>query len=252
MDLGIDDKLALITGASKNLGRAIAVSLASEGVKTILVSRNMAELKDLISKLPGGNQRHIAIESNLQHDGAVDSLLEHLDKNHIFPDIVIHNLGGSLNVKSPYASVDDWLKVWHFNLGIAIKLNNFLLPKLIEKKWGRILHISTLSTKTNAGYPAYVTAKYALEGYVKTVSQNLSRHNVILNAIAPGLINIKERYYGKLELESPEKMNEYYDCYLPIRRMAECIEVSKVATFLCSTYSSYMPGALVAVDGGGR
>jgi 3-oxoacyl-[acyl-carrier protein] reductase len=127
-----------------------------------------------------------------------------------------------------------------------------ILPRLIQKKWGRILHISTLSTKTNSGYPAYISSKYALEGYVKAVSQDLSSYNVILNAIAPGLLKIKERYYGKLEQEFPEKMAEYYKNYLSIGRMADCAEVATVATFLCSNFSSYMPGAIVSVDGGSR
>ncbi len=113
------------------------------------------------------------------------------------PDILVHNLGGSLGVTESFTSVVDWAKVWHFNVGIAHELNRLFVPEMITRKWGRILHMSTLSTQTHDGYSPYISAKCALDGYVKSMSRQVSRHNVIMNSLAPGLINVEGRYFSR-------------------------------------------------------
>lgn len=164
--------------------------------------------------------------------------------------IMVHNLGGSAGVIQAMASSEDWKKVWHFNVGIAHELNRMFIPAMVERRWGRIVHLSTLSTRTYTGYAAYVSAKCALDGYVKTVSREVSQHNVILAAVAPGAVLIEGRYFAKLQQENPSGIDDYFKNHLAIRRLGKPEDVAAAVVFLCSDQASYMAGAVVAVDGG--
>jgi 3-oxoacyl-[acyl-carrier protein] reductase len=121
---------------------------------------------------------------------------------------------------------------------------------MVERRWGRIVHLSALSTNTYQGNPAYVSSKCALEAYVKSISREVSRHNVIVSAVAPGAIAVEGRYFAKIAKEDPAALKKYLDDHLPIRRLGTPEDVAGAAAFLCSEQASYMAGAVVAVDGG--
>lgn len=252
MDLGINDRVALVTGASKNIGRAIAKALAREGARLILVSRSLENLKDVVAEIGDAPGRHLCVNLDLQQPESVQRLKERLSGDFAAPEIIVHNLGGSLGVTDAFASPEDWARVWHFNVGIAHELNRVFIPGMVSRKWGRIVHLSTLSTQTYDGYAPYVSAKCALDGYVKGMSRLLSRDNVIMNAVAPGLIGLEGRYFKRLEKENPVQLEQYYDNHLPIRRMGEADEMAVIAAFLCSEHAAFMPGAIVRADGGGH
>jgi 3-oxoacyl-[acyl-carrier protein] reductase len=250
--LGLENKTALVTGASQNIGLSIARALAEEGVNLILISRSLEKLKSATNTMDSSIGRHLCIELDLENPKSVSILKRRLDFEMRSPDIIVHNLGGSLGISNPNADVTDWMRVWNFNLGIAIELNRTFLPDMLSRKWGRILHLSTLSTSTYLGYAPYVSAKCALEGYIKAISRLVSRDNVVINAIAPGLVALKGRFYSNLRDNDPALFERYCQEHLPIGRMVEPDEVAKVACFLCSEHAAFMPGAVVRVDGGGH
>ena len=103
--------------------------------------------------------------------------------------------GGGLGVNNN-ESFEKWLDVIKFNVGYSIDINNFFIPKMIDNKWGRIVHVSSAITTSFNGYSAYASSKCALEGYVKSVSKIVSKDNVIINGIAPGLIDKEEGYFN--------------------------------------------------------
>jgi len=252
MNLGISGRVALVTGASRGIGRAIALALAKEGARTIVVARSKDLLESVKKEMSGGQGRHICIPLDLQLADGPSRLNDILNENGVAPEIIVHNLGGSLGVTQTFAPVDDWKTVWHFNVGVAHELNRLLIPHMIDRKWGRIVHLSTLATSTHDGYAAYTSAKSALDGYVKVVSREVSKHNVLLNAIAPGLVYLEGRHYAKLQRENPEELEKYFDNHLPMRRMASAEEIATVVSFLCSEHAAYMSGSIVRVDGGGH
>ncbi|MGZ3157834.1 MAG: SDR family NAD(P)-dependent oxidoreductase [Burkholderiaceae bacterium] len=251
MNLGIENRIAIVTGASKNIGRAIALELAKEGARVIVVSRSKANLDMVLAELPGADGRHLGIELDLQFPDSPLQLKDLLRGDFENPEIVVHNLGGSLGVTDAFSSAAEWAKVWHFNVGIAHELNRLLIPDMIVKKWGRILHLSTLSTQTYDGYSAYTSAKCALDGYVKSMSRHVSKDNVIMNSLAPGLIHLEGRYFARMQKENPAFVEQYFDNHLPIRRMGTAQEIATIAAFLCSEHAAFMPGSIVRADGGG-
>ncbi len=249
MDLGIKDRLALVTGAGRGMGRAIAAVLAREGARVALVARTESQLDETLREC-GGAGRHRKLVMDLTAEGAAAKLAGSL-AGMGEPDIIVHNVGGSMGVTQTLGPSEDWMKVWRFNVGIAHELNRLYIPGMVERRWGRVVHLSTLSTTTYNGYAAYVSAKCALDGYVKTVSREVSKDNVILSAVAPGAIYTEGRFFAKISKEDPAALEDYLKNHLPIRRLGQAQEVAPVVAFLCSEAASFMAGAIVGVDGGG-
>jgi 3-oxoacyl-[acyl-carrier protein] reductase len=248
VDLEIKDRLALVSGASRGIGQEIAKELAREGGRVVLVARS-ADALEAVRRQMTLPDRHRVVAVDLMADGGVQEAADAINKFGNL-DIIVHNVGGSLGIQQMFAPSEDWKKVWQFNVGIGHELNRLLLPSMVERRWGRIVHVSTLSTTTYNGNPAYVSAKCALESYVKSLSREVSKHNVIVSAVAPGAISIEGRYFAKLQQDDPASLDEYLNQHLPIRRLGKPEDVAKVVAFLCSEQASYMAGAVVAVDGG--
>lgn len=251
MDLELKNKNVLITGASKNIGKAIAISMAEKNSNVVICARNEVELTKVLTIMNQFCGSHTTVTIDLELPNGPLRLIEKLENLQIKPDIIIHNLGGSHQIVDTNFSREELRKVWELNLGIAHELNTYLIPEMIKKKWGRVIHISSLATKTAKGYIPYVSAKSALEGYVRSMSKELSNKNVILNAIAPGLVELPGRYFTKMKTENPKKLERYYDEHLPIRRMLKPKEIADLICFLCSNNTSYMAGAIIPLDGGG-
>jgi 3-oxoacyl-[acyl-carrier protein] reductase len=250
MDLGIKDRVAVVTGASRGIGKAIAESLAREGAHVVLVARSQELLEKVQRELPSQGQKHYAFAQDLMSDGAIGTLSQRISSEIREPDIIVNNLGGSFAIPGS-ASAEDWKKVWYFNVGIGHELNRAFIPGMVKRKWGRIVHLSTLSTTTYSGYPPYVSAKCALDGYVKTMNREYSKHNVIITAIAPGAIYSEGRYFAKLQKENPTALEDYFKNHLPTGRLGTGADIGPAVAYLCSDFASFMAGSIVGVDGGG-
>ena len=252
MNLKIKNRTALIIGASKNIGRNISITLAKEKVSLIMVARSKEKLTKLKIEVDKYSTNNLIIQSDLSIKGNINKLINKINKKYKKIDIIVHNLGGSLGVKDPFSPSSKWLKVWNINLGYSIDINNFFIPKMIKNKWGRIIHISSAITTSFDGYSPYASAKCALEGYIKSVSKVVSKNNVIINAIAPGLIDKEEGYFNYLKNNNISELKKYYKNKLPINRMCTQTELSNTVTFLCSDLSSYLPGVIIKQDGVGN
>lgn len=134
MELGIKNRFALVTGASRSIGKAIAKSLAAEGVKLILIARSETGLKAVIEEIRKDSPaEHYYVVADLQTPEGMLSLFSFFTEKNIIPEIIVHNLGGSLGVTQPFCSSDEWKKVWHFNVGIGHDINSFCIPTMLEK-----------------------------------------------------------------------------------------------------------------------
>ena len=249
MELGISGKIGLVTGCSRGIGRGIAEALAQEGVRLVLVARSAAALNELKSELHNP-ETHFAVPMDLMEPNAPERLAETV--NEIGPlDILVNNLGGSAGVSDPFASAEDWAKVWQFNLGIGINLNRAFIPGMAERRWGRIVHVSSRASDLCTGNAAYASSKAALNAYVKSVGRAIAKDNVILSAVSPGAIYVEGRYFSKLKNENPKALEIYFDQHLPARRLGTSADVGGVVSFLCSEQASFMTSSIVCVDGGG-
>lgn len=250
MNLGIKGRTALVLGASRGLGAAVVRSLADEGARVIAVARNQEALASLIQELPGSPGWHRSFPADLMEQGAVERLVEALERNSLTPEIIVHNLGGSLGMTNPISPMEDYQKVWRLNLGIALDVNHLLIPRMRSDRWGRVVHVSSASTRTFHGYAPYVAAKCALTGYLKSASRSLAPDNVILSAVSPGVIYEDGRHLTELSKNAPAEIAEYYKHHLAIGRLSLPREVSNAVCFLCSDLASLANGTVMEFDGG--
>lgn len=240
MDLGIKGRTALVVGGSRGVGRAVVDILAAEGVRVLAVARDADRLKES----PAAD----AMAVDLMMPGAVDNVIEWAS---MFPiDIIYHCLGGSLDgARDVHSRAQDYARVWRLNMGIGVEINNAFIPSMQGRGWGRVVHTLSDAVKNSIGNVPYTSAKFALQGYVKVASKLFAKDGVILSAVSPGPIYTPGRF---IYSQSEEWTQEYFAKYLPQERFGTDQEVAGVVAFLCSNHASFMPGAVVDVQGGAR
>ena len=172
-------------------------------------------------------------------------------------DIVIHNVGGALGIKDLFCSVDDWYKVWYFNVGIAIEMNALIIPEMIKNNWGRIVHISSisaklgeLSSKIYGGAIPYAASKAYLNSYVRNIAREFASYNIIISAIMPGAIKSENKFWDKLSKTNPDLVKRYLDEHQAIKRFGSPGEIAPFVSLLASEKASFACGSIIEIDGG--
>ena len=238
-----------MTGANRGIGRSIALALAREGGKVTVVARDAVRLGDVVEELGGKDAGHFAIAVDLMESGAPLELAETLVSEGPI-EIVVHNVGGTLGVRSALATVEDWNRVWMFNVGIAIAMNSVLVPPMQAQRWGRVVHVSSISAINLRGSPAYGSAKAGLNAYVKGLGRAVASDNVIASAILPGAVDAPGGHWEQVAKNNPEIIPDFLRHHQAIGRFGTPDEVAELALFMCSNQASFCAGALVEVDGG--
>ena len=248
MNLGIEGKTALVTGAGRGLGAGICLSLAREGAIVVACSRTEADLEELADSLDGGGHHSAAID--LASDTGPKNLLKHLASKNLTPDIIVNNVGGNLDLTEPLVGLADWRRVMRINVEVAIELNEALVPAMRQRQWGRICHISSISALENQGPPSYCAAKAALNAYVRSLGRFVASDNVVLTTVMPGAVLTEGGYWDIASRERPEHVESYLAERMAIKRFGEVSEISELVTFLCSEHASFCVGTNVLADGG--
>lgn len=250
MNLGIEGRLALVTGAGRGLGEAICRSLAKEGARILATSRTAEDLAKLVDELGGIAAGHAFVPLDL---GAIDGpgkLISFAQAQGLRPDIVVNNVGGNLSFTDPLGPLAEWQQVMRLNVEVALEINQAFIPHMRSAKWGRICHVSSISALENQGPPAYCAAKAALNAYVRSLGRYVSADNVILTCVMPGAVFTKEGYWDVASRERPAHVERYLNERMAIRRFGRVEEISDLVAFLCSENASFCVGSCVLADGG--
>lgn len=248
MDLGIAGKTALVTGATRGLGSEIARNLAAEGAAVVVVSRS--ETQQVVDGLPLAAGAHVGFEADLSAREDCQRLLDFMSENGISPDIVVNNVGGNLNMKDPLMASDRFWEVMSFNLESTISLNSSLIPEMASRGWGRICHVSSISSLENQGVPVYSAAKAAMNAYIRGVGRFVAEHNVILTGVLPGAVFTEGGYWDEQSQTNPDHVARYIAERMAVKRFGTPKEIADIVSFLVSDLSSFMVGSLVLADGG--
>lgn len=251
MDLGIKGKKALVTGAGRGLGRAIAEALAAEGASLLVTSRTEADLTELVEKLGGPDRGHLAVAMDITPEGGPAQLLEKARQGgfeHF--DMVVHNVGGTLDIKDPFCSVEDWRRVYRFNFEVAVELNAMVVPLMQKNKWGRVVHISSISAMENHGPVTYCAMKAALTAYTRSFGGVVAPDGVVVSAVLPGAVYTEGGYWDVTSKENPEHVQKYLSERQRIGRFGRPEEIGNYVAYLCSDLASFSTGSIVPVDGG--
>jgi NAD(P)-dependent dehydrogenase (short-subunit alcohol dehydrogenase family) len=250
MQLGIEGKKALVTGAGRGLGRSISLNLAREGAVVAAISRTDSDLRTLVEEMGGSSVGHCAFAADLLPEKAPKRVLEELNAKFGRFDIVVHNLGGTLGIRDPFSCLEEWRKVWRFNIEVAIEMNRLLVPPMKANKWGRIVHISSIASIRGRASVPYATVKAALNAYVRGVGCEVAADGVIISAVMPGAILGVGGHWDIVSREDPEYVQTYLSERIATGRFSTPEEVSSLVTFLCSEQASAFAGAVIPIDGG--
>ena len=251
MDLMISKRRALVTGAGRGLGRAISQCLAREGVKVAAVSRTESDVRSLIESIGGEAGGHVGIAMDLVPDDAPRQLLHRLAQSDFEPiDIVVHNMGGTLNITDPFCSMEDWRRIYRFNFEVAVELNGMVVPAMQRQRWGRVVHVSSISAMENHGPVTYCAIKAALTAYTRSFGGVVAPDGVVVSAILPGAVFTEEGYWDQASKERPDHVRKYLAERQRIGRFGRPEEIGNYVAYLCSELASFNTGSIVPIDGG--
>jgi NAD(P)-dependent dehydrogenase (short-subunit alcohol dehydrogenase family) len=251
----LQGKIALVTGGTKGIGRAIADRLTQAGAKVIVTARNKAE---------DAHPEHLYIAADVTKPADVAKLVEEISTKFGGIDILIDNLGGLTTPGGGFSTLTDehWENELQLNLLSTIRLDKALLPKMIEKKNGVIIHISSvagLQPLWNLNL-AYAVAKSALNTYSKALASELAPQGIRVLTVSPGgtktppMEQFVANFAESAGLTPDEGFKQLMSSIggVPMGRMAEPAEVASLVHFLVSPAASYLTGANYLIDGGAK
>tara|TARA_B100000700_G_C15057244_1_gene863554 strand:- start:4220 stop:4999 length:780 start_codon:yes stop_codon:yes gene_type:complete len=257
MDLGLKNKKVLVTGGTGELGNEICNHFLKEGSKVFVISRGTKNLKNKkkLSKIIS-NKINFFI-ADLTKEKEIEKILSIFKKNRMNFDVIVHNLGGSLGVKQNNSPIKLWKKVWDLNVGAAISLNNYFLSSMKNKKWGRIVHISSNGAENSGnqwqpagGSAPYSASKSFLNNYISNLGREYAKHGIVVTGVMPGIISNSESGWQKMKLKKPKAYKNYINNFIPIGRFANPSEIAPFVLFLSSKQASYASSSIIRVDGG--
>lgn len=249
MDLGLKDKLILIVGASKGIGRGIAVGFATEGCRIVAIARSEELLKDVEAECfeKGAASFDYEVE-DIMSCNTTEFSKRLLSKYGSF-DVVVHNVGGSLISRNHLAGAEDWNYALKFNAVAAIDMNSVLIPPMIDRGYGRVIHISSISAVMLRGNPLYASAKAFLNAYVTTVGRQLAPTGVLMCSVMPGAVAFPGSYWDNFVKEGNPRVDDFLRHHQAANRFGTPEEIANTVLFMASDKSSFMQATNIPVDG---
>jgi len=246
MDLGLQGKTALVTGASIGIGRGIALALAREGVRVAVAARRGNLLEALAEEMVAtGGTKPVLIVENLVAEGAPSRIAKTAIAGLGAVEILVNNAGGSRAFKVD-ATEEQWNEAMTLNFTRQRQLTHALLDPMMARQWGRIINITGKSEPE--GINGAFCAKAAIHAWAKGLSREVGRFGITVNSIPPGRIHSEQirRNY------SPEFRRWQAENEIPVGRYGEPEDVAGLVCFLASPLAGYITGTVIPVDGGLR
>lgn len=203
---------ALIFGASNGIGKKLSYELVKKNINVTLVSRKKNKLKKIVKELNNIKKGNNYYSINLLKKDNPKNISKKISKKFGFHELIIHCVGGGLGVKEINSPKKDWIKVWNFNAGIILEANAVLIPKMISKRRGKIICISSLSTKiSNVKHDKipYMASKAYLNNYIKNSAKLLQKKNIKIFGILPGPMLVSGKYWEKLFIKDRQNVNRF-------------------------------------------
>ena len=252
MDLGIEGKLALITGGSRGLGRQSALALANEGVNIAICARGAETVDATVSEIKKIGVKAVGYAADMGEEDAPTDVIQSLKDELGEPDILVNNVGGSMGTSDVVnSSLDDFNMVIDLNLWSALRLIKLVLPGMQERGWGRIINISSIYGREAGGTAPYMTAKAAMIALSKHAALSTASHGVTVNSVAPGSILFPGGTWEKFQQNNtPEAVQEFISRNLPMGKFGWPEPIGATVAFLASKQADLITGACINVDGG--
>ena len=263
MDLGLQGKVAIVAGASRGLGRAIAEGLAAEGVRVTICSRSTDAITSAATAIAANPATKaargevLAVPGDVSRPEDVDRLVRETLARWGHIDILVTNAGGPPS--GPVAGLTDgqWEDAVQTLLLSAVRLSRAVIPGMQKQRWGRILHVASFTVKQPLPNLALSNAvRLAVVGLAKTQAVELAPHNILVNTLCPGpiatdrLVELTQQYAAREGSTFEEARHRLWVSQIPLGRLGEPREFADLAVFLASERASFLTGGTYQVDGG--
>jgi 3-oxoacyl-[acyl-carrier protein] reductase len=257
MDLGLQNKVALVAASSHGLGRAVAEELAAEGASLIICGRNKTDIEKAATEIKEGTSVEIlAVQADVSRPDDVVRLVSSGTTQFGRIDILVTNAGGPPTGTFETLSLEEWESATRLTFFSAIELTRQVLPGMKERRWGRILNITSITVKQPVESLMLSNSMRAgLTGFARTLANEVATYGVTVNNILPGYTmterveELATQMAAKQGISAAE-FKAKWEQEIPMRRLGEPREFAALATFLVSERASYITGASFQVDGG--
>ena len=242
--IDLTGRIALVTGASRGIGRAIATRLAVQGA-TVVAAARAQNAADTVSAITSSGGKAEVASADVSDAAAVDALVGGTLERHGRIDILVNNAGIAKDQLMLRMKRDDWDQVIATNLTAAFALTQAVLKPMIRQKGGRIVCISSVVGQSgNAGQANYAASKAGLIGFAKAVAQEVASRNITVNVVAPGLIETD------MTRAITDNAREDWAARIPLKRLGTPEDIAAAVCFLASDEAAYITGQVLAVNGG--
>ncbi|PHS14478.1 MAG: 3-hydroxyacyl-CoA dehydrogenase [Blastopirellula sp.] len=249
-------KIVLVTGAGRGIGQAMAIHLAAAGAKVALSARSEAQLNETAEKITGAGGTALVIPGDLTDRAQLAATVEKVEAEWGPIEVLVNNAGvGSSSSPRPITEFDDdfWDFTFDLNVTVPYLLCKRVLPSMIEKKWGRIINISSINAKVPALHGcAYVASKHAIAGLTKAIAKEVADQGITANAICPG-VTATEMNDKRIDYDIERTGMSFAEIEAqasPLGRRLTTDEMAPLAVFLASDGSAGINGQLLNVCGG--
>ncbi|MDQ0226410.1 3-oxoacyl-ACP reductase family protein [Metabacillus niabensis] len=241
-----EKKVAIVTGASRGIGQAIAIALANKGFSVVINYHNShAGAEETLAKIKQNGGEAILHQGSVANAEDMKQMVENAIEHFGTVDVLVNNAGILIPKYLMMTKPDEWNQTIETNLTGAYLGIKAVLRPMIEKKRGRIINISSVASISGiAGQAAYAASKSGLNGITKVLAKELAPYNILVNSIAPGFIETD------MTGDFPERMLEEYRDSIPLKRFGRPEEIANFVTFLSSDEAEYVTGQIFAIDGG--
>jgi len=257
MDLGLRGKVALVAAASKGLGRAIAEELAREGASIVMCARNEDALNTARDEIAHATNAYVlAIAGDVSKPEDVANITRSAIDRFGRVDILVTNAGGPPSGKFESLSGEMWQEAIDLTLMSVINLTSAVLPGMKERKWGRIINVTSIAVKQPVdGLMLSNSLRSAVTGFARTLANEVASNGITVNNILPGYTRTERveqlsEATAKREGISQDAAIGRWESEIPMRRLGEPTEFAALAAFIASERASYITGQSIAVDGG--
>ncbi|MEK4698844.1 3-oxoacyl-[acyl-carrier-protein] reductase [Solibacillus sp. FSL R7-0668] len=244
--MGLTGKCAIVTGASRGIGRAIALELASQGARVVVnYSGSVEKAKQVVEEIQTNGGEAIAVQADVANGESVQQLMQTALETYGSIDILVNNAGITRDNLIMRMKDDEWDDVINTNLKGVFLCTKAVTRQMMKQRAGRIINISSIvGVAGNPGQANYVAAKAGVIGLTKTTAQELASRNILVNAIAPGFITTE------MTEGLPEDLKQAMLKQIPLAKLGQPEDIAKAVTFFASDSANYITGQTLQIDGG--